>query len=291
MSRRLLSLFGAVVFASALAPAARAEPEQSAPVSADAVASCAARHDQARLLRLNEQWLDARAAMTSCAEAACPIAIRSDCSAWLEEVAQILPTLLVVIERDDDGSRPVRLELDGKAGGTPVDTGPLEMLPGKHSLRFTLEGYAPVERAVELAKGEKNRVVRVRFAREPRVAAAPPPAPPRQAPELSRPIPLATYLAAAGTIAAFTTSGILLASALSSRDAALESCAPVCRDGEREAVDQRLLAADLAAGAGLLLGGVAVYTFVTRPSVVVGGARAAPPRERAFFGASLRGRF
>jgi hypothetical protein len=201
-----------------------------------------------------------------------------------------LPTLLLVIERDDDGARAVRLELDGKAGATPVDTGPLEMLPGKHTLRFTLEGYTPVERAVELAKGEKNHVVRVRFVRELPKSAAPPVPPPR-APELSRPVPLGTYLAAAGAIAAFTTSGILLASALSSRDAAPETCAPVCRDGEREAIDQRLLAADLAAGAGLLLGGVAVYTFVTRPTVVVGRAPGTAPGERAFFGASLRGRF
>jgi hypothetical protein len=292
MTRPSLCLVLAVALVSALAAPARAEPTEHEPVSADAVASCAARHDEARLLRLNEQWLDARAAMIRCADASCPIAIGSDCSAWLEELAAVLPTLLVVIERDDAGTQPIRLEIDGTLRDAPVDTGPLEMLPGKHRLRFTLEAYPPVEHTLELEKGQKNRVVRVRFVREPAPAPAPPPAPPPSEPERRRPVPLASYLAAAGAVAAFASSGILLASALSSRQAARETCAPECRDGERQAIDQRLLAADIVGAAGFVLGGVAVYTFVTRPVVPASGAGSAPPsNQRALFGALLRGRF
>jgi hypothetical protein len=292
MARRTLGWFLAVALSSAFTAPARAQPAEHEPVSAEAVASCAARHDEARLLRLNEQWLDARAAMIRCADASCPIAIGSDCSAWLEELAAVLPTLLVVIERDDAGTQPIRLEIDGKLREAPVDTGPLEMLPGKHRLRFTLETYPPVEHTLELEKGQKNRVVRVRFVREPLPAKGPAPAPPPREPERRRPIPPATYLAAAGAVAALASSGILLASALSSRQAARENCAPECRDGERQAIDQRLLAADIVGAAGLVLGGVAVYTYVTRPVVPDSGARTAPPSNQgALFGALVRGRF
>jgi hypothetical protein len=76
-----------------------------------------------------------------------------------------------------------------------------------------------------------------------------------------------TYALAGGAVAAFTTSGILLGSALSSRDEALDTCAPECPPEDRESVDARLLAADIVGAAGLVLGGFAVYTFVTRPTV------------------------
>ena len=265
-------------------------------VTADAIASCVESHEAARLSRLREQWLEARAAMIRCAEPACPLALRSDCSAWLDELAATLPTLLIVVERDDDGKQPVHVEIDGQAQDLPPEVGPIELVPGTHTLRFTLGSYPVVLRTIELQKGEKNRVLRVRFTREgtPPAAASPPPladapAPPRE----SRPVPLATYLAAGGALAAFVTSGVLLASALSSFDAAKDSCAPECHNGEREAIDARLLAADIVGGAGIVLGGVGVYTFVTRPVVVDAGAHpAAGARDRPIAaGASLRWRF
>jgi len=66
------------------------------------VERCVNQHETARLLRLNEQWLDARRAMTRCADESCPIAIRTDCAEWLGELSQIIPTLIVVVERDDE---------------------------------------------------------------------------------------------------------------------------------------------------------------------------------------------
>ncbi|HEY3500567.1 MAG TPA: hypothetical protein VGK73_38000, partial [Polyangiaceae bacterium] len=123
-----------------------AETPEGSGVTADAVASCVETHEAARLSRLGERWLDARAAMNRCADPACPLAIRSDCSAWLEELAAALPTLLVVVERDDDGKEPVRLEIDGHALDLPAEIGPIEVLPGPHTLRFTLGSYPAVQK-------------------------------------------------------------------------------------------------------------------------------------------------
>jgi hypothetical protein len=260
-----------VLAASASAPRAAAQPSASNELSAPAVAECVAAHDRAGLLRHEDQWVEARAAMQRCADDACPIAIRSDCRAWLDELGAALPTLLVDIERDDDGRRPVRLELDGKSFELSGKPAPLEVLPGQHRLRFTLEGYPPVEVDVTLAKGEKNHVVRARFLR-PKIV-APPPAPVAvPAPRPTRPVPLSTYLYGGGSILAFATSAVLLGAALDSRANAREACAPGCPKARRDSIDRRLLISDVVGFAGLGLGGLAVYTYVRRPWVTESSA-------------------
>jgi hypothetical protein len=263
-SARLLALaLGAGMVAS---PCFAGEPGADLPDTSTAeVQRCVEAHDNARVLMLEEKWLEAREGMVRCQEAACPLAIRSDCAAWLEEVTRILPTLLVVVERDDDGKARVELEIDGRSVELPNPPQPLEVLPGTHLIKVHLEPYARVERVVVLSKGEKNHVVRVRFVSERPAPTLPPPSPPK--PERSRPIPVATYALAGGAVAALGTSGILLASALTSRQDALDRCAPICSEDERESIDARLLAADIFGGVGLVLGGFAVYTFVTRPTV------------------------
>ena len=169
----------------------------------------------------------------------------------------------------------MELDIDGKTIELPNPPAPIEVLPGTHLVRVHLPPYAPVERLVVLGKGEKNHVVRIRFAREPDpVPPAPPPTPSSQ-PERARPVQPLTYALAGGAVAALATSGILLASALSARDEALERCAPNCTEAERDSIDARLLAADIVGAAGIVLGGFAVYTFVTRPTVE---SRAFTPR-------------
>jgi hypothetical protein len=236
---------------------------------------------------LDEQWLEARERMLLCQEASCPIAIRSDCAAWLEEVTRVLPTLLVVVERDDDGSANVELEIDGRRLELPNPPRPLEVLPGTHRLKIGLSGYPGVERVVVLEKGEKNHVVRVTFARERPAPAPVAPRPPRP----TRPIPVATYALASGALAALATSGVFLASGLSARDDALDTCAPECEPAQADSIDARLLAADLFGAAGLVLGGLAVYTYVARPTVME--TALSPRLEVSRYGSrlSLEGRF
>ena len=253
-------------------PAAASTP----PASTADVEHCVRQHERARMLRLDEQWPEAREAMSRCADEACPVAIRTDCSDWLDELSQMIPTLLVVVERDDDGKHPVRLELDGRVLDLPEQLGPIEVMPGRHRLKFMLVSYPSVEQEIVLEKGEKNRVVRVRFAREPKPLPAPAAAPARAPPRASRPIPVATYLLAGGAVAAFASSGWLLTSTLSSLSAARANCAPTCKSSDREDIEARLLVADAIAGAGVVLTGLAVYTFVKRPVILETGASLAP---------------
>lgn len=270
MRQRLLLLAFSLGAGLAFGAEAHAEEAKAATFGESAtVAECVASHERAGMLRLEQRWEPARAAMNACADEACPLAIRTDCARWLDELHAMMPTLLVVVERDDDGTQPVRLSLDGRELDLTEPLQPIEVWPGAHRLEFTLPPYSPLSYEVSVEAGEKNRVVRVRFERErPAVPSAPPP-PAREPPPRtsSRPVPTVTYLLAGGAILAAGASGSLLAAALSRRETARERCAPGCYDGERDEVDRLLLGADLAAAASLAFAGLSIYTFVSRPTL------------------------
>lgn len=306
MKRALFSSLTLGLCAALAAEPGRAEPSRpgavatvTADTTTETVSRCVAAHESARLARVREQWLEAREAMSLCADDGCPLAIRSDCRAWLDELARLMPTLLIVVERDDDRTQSLDLELDGRPLTLPEPLGPIELLPGTHRLRASLKPFAPIEREIVLEKGAKNQVVRLRFVREkspaestPATAAARPPlaaAPPRS----SRPVPPLAYWFGGGALLALGTSGVLLGSALSSLDSARETCAPGCNASVRDSIDARLLAADIVGSAGIALAGFALVTFINRPTVVEPG-----PDLRAGFGLSddgagfaLSGRF
>jgi hypothetical protein len=245
------------------------EPAEATETSTATIERCVSEHERARMLRLDEQWMEARAAMGRCSSESCPLAIRSDCHVWLEEVAQAIPTLLIIVERDDDGSRPVLMELDGHRSELSDLARPMEVVPGRHRLRFVLDSYAPVESEIVVQKGEKNRLVKVHFAHAPSVSPVPVVRAPAQATrgESSRPIPLSSYILMSGALLAAATSTVLLVSALSMRADARATCAPVCGSDVRQAVEMRLRFADLSGGVGLVLGALSAYTFLSRPAV------------------------
>ena len=246
------------------------------------VERCVAEHEKARMAQIAEQWLQARESLSVCSAEACPLGIRSDCRTWQEELALKLPTVLVVVERDDDGKSPVRVQVDGNEFELRAPAQAIDLLPGPHHLRFILEPYPAIEQDVSLATGEKNRLVQVRFARE--VLPAAPVAPPRLTPVSAtppassalRPVPVASYIYAGGALVAFAASTALLVSALSLRADARETCAPVCRSEARHSIESRLLVADISGLTGLALTGLSLYTWATRP-VVFATVTASPP--------------
>jgi hypothetical protein len=284
----------ALLMVTCIAPGGRADESAPAasPVSAASVLECQSQHERAKLLELEEKWFEARAAMSRCAVPSCPLALRSDCALWLEQLAQLLPTFLLVIERDDDAKGQVRVELDGQRLELSEPPTPIEVVPGLHRLSVSLEGHPPIESQVSLDKGEKNRVVRVRFASSASVPAKTTPAPP-PATSTSRPVPASTYVLASGALVAFGVATALLVSAMTSLEDARQRCAPVCSSQERASIDRRLLFADVAGGVGIVLGGLAGYTFVTRPIASDSAGIASPPgvKAKAGFSVSLQGRF
>ena len=265
MNRWLVSLLALGLSASVSRQAsAQASTEASREASAEEVELCVAQHDSARRLRLAEQWSAARAAMTACADERCPLAIAADCRAWLDELTSLLPTLLIMVEREEPNApqATLRVELDGQLVPLPDPPAPLELLPGRHRLRVALGTQPAIERSFVLEQGEKNHLEHVRFAAA-RVAAAP--TIPRRHP-LERPVPASTYWLSAGALAALAGSAALLVSGVREHDEAQANCAPTCDRSVRRSIETRLMLADITGSAALVLGGLAVYTFVRRPT-------------------------
>lgn len=273
MKRPLASLL-ALAFIPLLPHVSSAEQavETSPETSREQVEQCVSQHDNARQLRVREEWRDARTAMLACADERCPLVIGADCRAWLEELGRVLPTLLLVVERDDPAAdwSTLRIELDGQVIQLPDPPVPVEHLPGSHRLRVELGGHAPIERTIVLQKGEKNHLEQLRFASPRSVPVL------ARTPRATRPVQLSTYLLSAGALSAFAASVALLASGLRERADAKVNCAPSCKTSVRRSIETRLVLADVTGGVGLVLGGLAVYTFVRRP-VLSNAARTLTP--------------
>ena len=267
---RVASTLGLSCAAFALAATCVAQDsvEDSAETSTADIEQCVAQHESARQLRLQEHWLAARAAMSGCAAERCPLAIASDCRAWLDELERVLPTLLIVVEREEPTVDPslLRVELDGKALLLPEPPTPLELLPGAHHLRFELGSRPAIERNFVLQRGEKNHLEQVRFVRQPAppVLASAAQAAPR-APV--RPVTPATYWFSGGALAAFGGSVALLALGVREHRDAQVQCAPACDRATRNSIESKLVLADIAGGVGIALTGLAVYSYWRRPVV------------------------
>lgn len=265
--------------------------ERSKETSRAEVEQCVAQHDSARQLRLAEQWHAARAAMGNCSDERCPLAIAADCRAWLDELSRLMPTLIIVVEGEAVATRlsALRVEVDGARVELEDPPSPIELLPGAHRLHVELPGEPAVEIKFSLEKGEKNHIERVRFAAPP-APQSPTPANRRIA---TRPVPAATYWLSAGALAAFGTSTAFLVSGLNEHADAQGICAPNCDSRIRTSIEARLLVADIAGIAGLVFGGLAVYTYLRRPVVFTEQRTAIPAVTANGEGVSLtwRGQF
>lgn len=285
MMRRIAAVFG---FSCAMIAAptclAQDSAEASAETSTAEIEQCVAQHDSARQLRLQEHWLLARTAMSGCAAERCPLAIASDCRAWLDELEHVLPTLLIVVEREEPSldRASLRVELDGKALLLPEPPTPLELLPGAHQLRFQLGARPAIERRFVLQKGEKNHLEQVRFAPLPAPVAT------TSAPALERPVPAATYWFSGGALAAFSGSAALLALGVREHRDALVNCAPACDRATRSSIETKLVLADIAGGMGIALTGLAVYSYLRRPAVLAAAASPTPGPSFATNGRDFR---
>lgn len=261
-----LLLVGSRASAVETLPDEREQPQEAEALPT--LEACVSAHERGRLQSSELRLFESRDTLARCASADCPLAIRADCENWLAEVNRLLPTVLFVFEGART-SEPPRVRIDGEVLASELD-GPIELAPGKHQLLFELAPFAPVEQELELAPGEKNRVLRVRFEGLPRRApeAAVVPEQPRTAltPSAIRPTPSVTYALGFGALVFAATAGALASTAIIDRQRAEDQCAPHCSSNIRESIERRLFFADLAGGAALALGAGSVYTYLTRPT-------------------------
>ncbi len=239
---------------------------------------CIAAAETSQPLRAAGNLLRAREKLLSCTRHECPRAIREDCSRWLGEVESATPSL-VVLAKDALGRDVVDLRVtidDGAVVLPRLDGQPIPLDPGKHVLRYQLEGGAPAEATVVLGTGEKNRLESLSTAELARPLPLPVPRPPAPAREARaeeaagrplRPVPVAAYVlggVAVAAVASWTTFGLEAEAQYSHLRSA--GCAPRCSPSEVDEGKRDAIIADVAVGVAVVAAVATVWVVLARPT-------------------------
>jgi hypothetical protein len=240
------------------------------PARAD-VRVCIDQHSEGQLLRDQSQFLQARSRFVSCADPACPDAIRAECASLLNELERALPTVVLAARDTEQRDVPgVRVELDGQAVEDGLNGRAIAMNPGAHSLRFIApDGRTKVIDVVAL-EWVKGRAVEVTF--DTAVPAAPAPSAPPQQPGQNTGVPAVphsggrrtvAYVLGGVGIAALAGAGYFAWSGRSRKQELSESCAPVCTEDQVSPVRSQYLIADILLGVGVVSVGTGAYLYFT----------------------------
>ena len=234
---------------------------------ADEKEQCINASDQGQQLRDDGKYRLAREAFLRCSRSTCPGLVSHNCAQWLIDVDGRSPTV-VIDAKDENGNDlvDVKVTSDGTELVAKLNGMPFPIDPGEHALRYETSGYPPIEEHIVIRTGEKNRVLKVRFAQEK--APAPPPAAPTPAPEASeasRGIPLPVWIFGGVAVAAFASEayfGLSGMSQFNGDNSGDGKCAPHCGQAEVSSVQTKFLAADVSLGVGLVSAGLATYFFL-----------------------------
>jgi hypothetical protein len=218
--------------------------------------------DQGQQFRDDNKFRVAHDAFARCANESCPVLVKEECSQWLRDLDERMPT--VVIRAEDSKHHELTdvevmfddAQLISKLDGTPV---PVD--PGDHVFHYEAAGLSPVEEHVVIRAGEKNRVLKAQFQEESTGTTEPvehaPTAPATPS------MPPATWVLGGLALAAFASEAYFGLSGLGDRSTDLGpgGCAPHCGDTEKSAIQTKFIVADVSLGVGLVSAGLAVYFF------------------------------
>jgi hypothetical protein len=155
-----------------LAPTALVAPSSFASDKA----ACLDASSKAQTFRDAHKLVEAREQLRICAAGGCPTAVRTDCIAWLAEVEQGLPT--VVVSATDGAGHDrfdVTVTVDGQAPAITLQGQALPMNPGPHALHLEAPGAA-LDQQILVKEGVKNQGVAVILPRKKEDAASGAPA-------------------------------------------------------------------------------------------------------------------
>src|SRR5260221_2871546 len=146
--------------------------------------ACVTAYEKAEMQQRKGELVAARESLRFCARSVCPIVASADCVKWLGDAERSLPSIVIGAHSGLSDVVDVVVTVDDKELTRRLDGQPLDLDPGSHLFHFAMAGKAPVDMMLVIKVGEKNRVVDVRFDREPAPppGSAPPPALPANAP-------------------------------------------------------------------------------------------------------------
>lgn len=269
-----LALCSAAAPGRAETPSDEAPRSTSAPGASDAAArevDCVARHQLAQEQRYDGRLIEALASLRECAADVCPLALRVDCTEWLLQVQQHMPTLIPIAELDGADVTDASVLLDGESVLRVLDGRAIPVNPGAHELRFERPPLAPVTVRVVAREGEKNRVVKAEFSSPVpvRLRAAAPGAPQRALgpAEPMRPTPLGTYVLGGVALAASGSATYFGLRAVAIRHDLEHACSPLCSEEEVADVRHLALLSDVSMGVAIVSAATAFALYLARPSV------------------------
>jgi hypothetical protein len=132
---------------------------------------CIDANSQAQKLRRESKLTAARQQLLSCSDPSCPVMVRGDCTARLDEVQKAQPTLVLDVKsRSGDDLTDVKVTVDGEAFAAKLDGTAVPMDPGQHTFTFEAAGFEPVSKTLVLKETEKDRRERIVLHRAPKVA-------------------------------------------------------------------------------------------------------------------------
>jgi hypothetical protein len=239
----------------------------------DARAACVAAADRGQVARDQGKLSAARVEFTDCSRSACPSVVAKQCTEWLGEVNQDMPTL-TFRALDDSGKETldVTVYVDSVERKGSLDSVPLEVDPGVHTFRFVHAGSADVLQQVIVRPKEKGRVIDAKFSA----------APVEKPQEHHHPFRFPWTATASFVIgaASFIGMGVLAGTAAHDANALRETCAPTCVQADVDWINTRILLANVALGVGigfmglftlsLVIGNVGSSDDAPKASLVVG---------------------
>jgi hypothetical protein len=260
-ARRAISCVLCVLAVSAGGPA-RAEEKKA----------CFEAYERGQRLRRASELRASAKELSTCAREACPAMIRKECSQWLEEVDNALPSLIFAVTGPDGHDvTDVKVSMDGEVLVTSLSATAVPVDPGAHRFRFEREGLPTIEQEHVIREGEKLRRLSASFATGQEPAEPVGPAPSDRAEPTTRPTPMIVYVLGGVGVAALGGFGFFALSGVNDKRK-LEACRPFCSKDDIDANKRTFLLADVFLGLGVVSIGAAAVLFFTRPEAAVRSA-------------------
>jgi hypothetical protein len=107
--------------------------------------------------------LAAQQKLRLCASASCPSAMHEDCSAWLEQAEEQIPSVVVEVGEHAGALDDLAIQIDERIIAATSAGRAVQLDPGVHQLRVTAEGYQTFELSFTAREREKNRSIPVKL--------------------------------------------------------------------------------------------------------------------------------
>ncbi len=138
-------------------------------------AACVDASSKTQDLRAASKLVEAREQALICASSDCPAVVSRDCSQWLTEIEQVLPSVSIA-PHDANGADlvAVKVFVDDQLWFSTIDGRARFLNPGAHKFRFEADGLPSTVQNVVIREGEKGRAIVVTLGEQAKSNAAQP---------------------------------------------------------------------------------------------------------------------